>query len=385
MMSCSNYNNKSIRVFTHSIMNTKHILAAALTLLAASQASADITVTLAKGQDAKKANLTAYVIEEYAAGRKAVKTVVQKSQDFTSGKATFETPDFPAVVMISFDEDERNRERFFTEPGTDVRVDVTSIAPLDADITGTPMLDEIKKVDDLLRPVMQNYEAISAAGAAGEDAMEKIYDEFDGVLMMFIKENPNSLAAPYAMVQMVKPEHQIDAFQLLGPEAKNNIVYPLAVAYNEQAAKDMEKQKVVKELQSGNVTAPDFTLPDLNGKNVALSSFRGKWVILDFWGSWCMWCIKGFPELKKAYEQYAGKLEVVGVDCGDTQEAWKAAVQKYKLPWAHLYNGNGQEVLQQYGVSGFPTKVIIDPEGKIVNITSGEDPEFYNILEKHLK
>lgn len=127
--------------------------------------------------------------------------------------------------------------------------------------------------------------------------------------------------------------------------------------------------------------APDFTLNDMNGRPLSLSNLKGKWVVLDFWGSWCPWCIKGFPALKEAYKEYDGKIEVLGIDCGDTEEAWKAAVEKYELPWLQVYNPKGTDLTSQYGIQGFPTKFIIDPEGRVANVTVGEDPAFFDVLK----
>ncbi len=131
--------------------------------------------------------------------------------------------------------------------------------------------------------------------------------------------------------------------------------------------------------------APDFTLNDINGKPLSLSDLKGKWVILDFWGSWCPWCIKGFPALKEAYKQYDGKVEVLGIDCRDSEEVWKEAVKKYELPWLQVYNPNGSDLTSKYGIKGYPTKFIIDPEGRIANVTIGEDPAFFEVLSTLVK
>ena len=134
---------------------------------------------------------------------------------------------------------------------------------------------------------------------------------------------------------------------------------------------------------SSSDLAPDFTLNDLSGKPLTLSSLRGKYVILDFWGSWCGWCIKGFPRMKEYYQKYAGKFEILGIDCNDPEERWKAAVEKYELPWLHVYTPRSEiKVLQQYEIQGFPTKIIVDPDGKIVKIIEGEDPAFYTVLDQ---
>ena len=113
------------------------------------------------------------------------------------------------------------------------------------------------------------------------------------------------------------------------------------------------------------------------------SSLRGKIVVLDFWGSWCGWCIKGMPQMKEYYAKYKGKLEILGIDCNETQEKWKAAVAKHELPWLHVYNPRGamNDVCQTYAINGFPTKIIIGADGKIIKTIVGEDPEFYTILD----
>lgn len=120
---------------------------------------------------------------------------------------------------------------------------------------------------------------------------------------------------------------------------------------------------------------------------VSLSDFRGKWVVLDFWGSWCRWCIKGFPALKRAYGENGAerRFEVIGIDNRDPKDRWLEAVKKYQLPWVNVYNDTeteaGQALLESYAVQGFPTKIVIDPQGIIRNITVGEDPLFFITLE----
>ena len=131
--------------------------------------------------------------------------------------------------------------------------------------------------------------------------------------------------------------------------------------------------------------APDFELPDLQGNALKLSSLRGKYVVLDFWGSWCIWCIRGIPNMKTAYAKHKDKLEFLGVDCRDSEEKWKAAVEEHELPWLHVYNPKTSSVLEDYGIQGFPTKIIVGPDGKIVKTIVGEDPSFYTLLDELFK
>ena len=131
--------------------------------------------------------------------------------------------------------------------------------------------------------------------------------------------------------------------------------------------------------------APDFTAKKVDGTTLTLSSLQGKYVVLDFWGSWCKWCIKGFPDMKEAYTKYKGKVEFVGIACRDTEEKWKNATAKYEIPWISVLNPVENDLVKVYQVQGFPTKIVIDPKGKIDRIFLGEAPEFYTYLDSLMK
>lgn len=74
-------------------------------------------------------------------------------------------------------------------------------------------------------------------------------------------------------------------------------------------------------------------------------------------------------------------MEIVGICCNDTDEKWRDGVAKHQLPWTNLYNGFDKDIVTRYAVSGFPTKVLIDPEGKLVQIFIGESEEMYQKLD----
>ena len=130
--------------------------------------------------------------------------------------------------------------------------------------------------------------------------------------------------------------------------------------------------------------APDFELPNLEGKPTKLSSLRGKYVIIDFWGAWCIWCVRGIPSMKEAYSKYKDKMEILGVDCRDTEDKWKAAVKEHELPWKQVRCPDDQfrSLVEKYSIEGFPTKIIVDPKGKLVKVIVGEDPSFYTFLDQ---
>ena len=131
--------------------------------------------------------------------------------------------------------------------------------------------------------------------------------------------------------------------------------------------------------------APDFSAMKTDGTVFTLSSLQGKYVVLDFWGSWCIWCIRGIPSMKEAYAKHKDKVEFVGIACRDTEEKWKAATAKYELPWISTLNPAASDLVKVYGIEGFPTKIVIDPKGNVAKIILGEDPAFYKYLDEVLK
>ena len=89
--------------------------------------------------------------------------------------------------------------------------------------------------------------------------------------------------------------------------------------------------------------------------------------------------------MKEYYKKYSDKLEILGVDCNDPEKKWKNAVKNLNLPWKHVYNPkDSYEILKKYQIQGFPTKILVDPEGKIAKTIVGEDPNFYQYLDQLL-
>lgn len=135
--------------------------------------------------------------------------------------------------------------------------------------------------------------------------------------------------------------------------------------------------------------APDFSFTTIDGKKVSLKTFGGRqFLVLDFWGSWCRWCIRGVPDMKKYYAKYKGKFEILGVDCNDKKDKMLSAIKTYQMNWLHIINndkGIDDNLVLKYAVQAFPTKIIISPAGKIVGYFEGEEETFYQKLDELLK
>ena len=210
-------------------------------------------------------------------------------------------------------------------------------------------------------------------------------DSYEQTLTDYIKAHSAQEAALWLLRSFDSPDKMKEAYALFDAsvrEGRMKSLYDSWVKAAEDKFRQGAAEREGQKKQAAGVEAPVFTLNDLEGQPFTLSSLRGKYVILDFWGSWCIWCIKGFPQMKEYYAKYPGKFEILGVDCNDTVEKWKAAVKKYELPWLHVYNPKNSSLLADYGITGFPTKIIVGPDGKIVKTVIGEDPSFYTILDE---
>jgi thiol-disulfide isomerase/thioredoxin len=218
-----------------------------------------------------------------------------------------------------------------------------------------------------------------------KEVLQPSYDRYQQSLVDYIKANPKQEAAMWLLNKMDGLEKMKEAYASFDEKVREGRMKPLyerRLADLEARAKQEEAKKEAEKKQASGLEAPLFTLNDINGQPLALSSLRGKYVVLDFWGSWCVWCIKGFPQMKEYYAKYPGKFEILGVDCSDTEEKWKAAVEKHELPWLHVYCPKDATLLADYGVTAFPTKILIGPDGKIVKSIVGESPAFYTLLDE---
>ena len=240
-------------------------------------------------------------------------------------------------------------------------------------VSGSQFYDDYQQVQNMFNAIYKDI---------NRDNYEEKMKELQIATLDYIKAHPTQEAAMTLIGAFQTASEMKAALQLFDPSVREGRMQwyykPLLQNLEQRELREQNAGKIVE-----GAVAPDFTLPQMDGKPLSLSNLRGKYVVLDFWGSWCHWCIKGFPDMKKYYEKYKGKLEILGVDCNDTEEKWKAAVKEHKPSWLHVRQSKETtNVSDLYGVKGYPTKIVIDPEGRIAKVVIGESPEFYEYLDK---
>lgn len=201
----------------------------------------------------------------------------------------------------------------------------------------------------------------------------------------FVNGNPSSVVSAYLFwnhyrfnedMPLEKMESTIGLFQ---GEALSSQYYKLL---------DVDlKQRIA--LKPGNV-APDFTALRPDSTEFTLSSTKGKYVLLDFWASWCVPCRKSIPHWKEIYAKYQSKgLEIVGVTNDSKWKDWLTALEQEKMPWIQVADDFPVEnmparIATQYMIPFLPTYVFLDPEGKII-LHNGSKEEITQQIEKRLK
>ena len=236
----------------------------------------------------------------------------------------------------------------------------------------------------------KDFKALEKMGYADFDAYRAKYDE---MMEKYSEVMPAYNDAVYQAIQKYVEQHKdcevatmwfnayfsdlpfdeyVGKFESFPESVRNSFIA-------RQIKEDIEARKAT---QPG-CEAPDFTLKTPDGSELTLSSLRGgKVIMLDFWGSWCGWCIKGIPTLKEKYAAYSDKIEFISIDCRDTQEKWLKAIEDNELPWLQVKSEEEDDTPGKYGVQGYPSFYFIDQDGKILKVFLGESEEFENYFSE---
>lgn len=244
-------------------------------------------------------------------------------------------------------------------------------------VTGSTAHQEFRKLqsgEDAFKPqfqqlIQQYMDQQKAGDIAGRDRTEKQLDSVqhlvdEQVYGAYLKQNPSSPLSMYALRKYAGAE--IDPAKI--QPIYNSLPAALRATYSGKMMAD--RIEIAKKTAVGQV-APDFEQADTLGKPVRLSAFRGKYLLVDFWASWCGPCRRENPNVVKAYDSYKGKgFYVLGVslDRPGAKDKWVQAIHADGLEWAHVSDLKfwDNAVAKQYGIQSIPQNLLLDPGGKII-------------------
>ncbi len=231
------------------------------------------------------------------------------------------------------------------------------------------------------KQMQEEYTQKLTAKPGAKDSIYKLFmpkfqtnmDAYSNATLKFAEENKDNLAGFYAVatVDPITYEQQLIKY---AEDIKSK--YPNNKAVKEFVAHMME----VKPVSVGQL-APQFELPTPDGKLVKLSDFKGKYILLDFWASWCGPCRKENPNVVKVFNAYKDKgFTILGVSLDDDKNAWLKAVKDDNLTWTQVSELKRWEgkTASLYKVEGIPASFVLDPSGKIIakNLKGAELEKF---------
>jgi len=278
----------------------------------------------------------------------------ENSTVIKDGKFTLKgSVDFPDFKLITINKQPRYLQIFLDNSNISIKGRLDSLES--ADIAGSPSHEDFKKFLGVIKPY-ENY--FVPNGGGDEQGKQKAINE----LINYVKQNPNSYVAPIALFR---------SFQL---SENNKQLEELFSSLNSKIQESPVGKYIAYQIQESKMNQigtvlDDFSQDDPSGKPIKLSSFRGKYVLVDFWASWCGPCRQENPNIVNLYNKYKGKnFEVFGVSLDKSKEPWLEAIKKDQLTWPHVSDLKGwaNEVAQKFRITSIPQNFLLDPNGVII-------------------
>ena len=286
---------------------------------------------------------------------------------------------FPKLVSVGVAKTGQVSARLILEPGnitvSYTKEDGYKVGGTENNIILQKLLDEMKPLQDESVKVWREWNQAYAKVPRNKEECEEIWLRREAINQRsldktheLIKANPN-----YAGLVIALPVVRTDP-----PEVLKSYVDQFKSFTNDDRYKSIVKEWEIADRTVAGKPAPGFSFPDTTGKMVSLSDFRGKWVLLDFWYVDCPWCRKLTPHMIEVYKDWkeSKNFEIVSisVDKPKDYQRWKDAIVEDKSPWTQVLDST-KTYPDEYGITGYPTLILVDPNGNGVKKIIGYQEE----------
>lgn len=348
------------------------------------QLAVAITTILFACDSSKDKNVSSFTINaEFVGVEESTPIYLQRIKDeglesidssyLKSSKVSFTgNLEAPEMVFLKVG-NTRKMVNLFAENSTiTVKVNIDSLDK--TEVTGSQSHDDIMAFKNIMKPfdaesIKLNKEYREAAANADTEKINKLMERYEEVrieqlatIKKFVMDNNESFVSPFIIKQYL-------SYELDYPEL-DSLLSGLSIETH--ISKDYqalhEKVTTLKNVAIGK-PAVDFTLNDSTGNPIAISSFQGKILLIDFWASWCAPCRRENPNVVKLYNDYKDKgFEIIGVSFDENRERWVEAIHQDQLTWPHVSDLKGWQSAagKLYAISSIPATVLLDRNGIIV-------------------
>ena len=220
-------------------------------------------------------------------------------------------------------------------------------------------------------------EDTSANYASLQKSMDSMQDVYIlPLLQKLLKQHPDSHASAYVL----------SGSRQIGSIPQKEKLFNMLSTRMQKTYEAQKYNDYILGLKSSNIgsTVANFILPDPSGDKVDFANLKGKYVLIDFWASWCSPCRQSFPHMREVYKKYkSDKFEIYSISIDESKAAWLKAVKEENNPW--LQSLDTKNISQKgFAVTGVPSTFLIDPQGKIIAKEVGFDPSGNSEIEKKL-